>query len=74
VFTRARNFPLSLAKLFQAVPSLPISLMSILTISHLRLDLPSGLFPSDCPPTPSIPLPSPPLSLSPLSEHLCTNW
>jgi hypothetical protein len=70
VFSRARHFPLTLAKLFQSVNSLPVSLMPIVTTSHLRLDFPSGLFPSDCPPTPSIPVPPPlpllyPITLAP---------
>jgi len=74
LLSRARNFPLSLATIYQTVPSLPVSLIPIVTISHLRLDLPSGLFPSDCPPALSIPLSSPhSFSTSPLSYHPCTN-
>jgi hypothetical protein len=47
VFTRALHWSLSWAISIQSTPSLPISLRSILILStHLRLGLPSGLFPS----------------------------
>jgi hypothetical protein len=47
VFTRALHWPLSWARLIQFIPSHSISLRSILILStHLRLRLPSGLFPS----------------------------
>jgi hypothetical protein len=47
VFTRALHWSRSWARSIQSVPSHPISLRSILIFStHLRLGLPSGLFPS----------------------------
>jgi hypothetical protein len=50
VFTKARHWTLSWAKRIQFVPSIPISLRSILMLSsHLRLGLPSGLLRSDFP-------------------------
>jgi hypothetical protein len=45
VFTRALQWFLSRARLIQSIPSHPISLRS----THLRLGLPSGLFPSGFP-------------------------
>jgi hypothetical protein len=48
VFTRARHWFLSWVRWIQHVPSYHISLRSILTLSyHLRLGLPSDLFPWD---------------------------
>jgi hypothetical protein len=50
VFTRALHWSLSRARSIQFIPSHPISLRSILRLStHLRLGLPSGLFPSGFP-------------------------
>jgi hypothetical protein len=50
VFTKARHWTLSWASRTQFAPSIPISLRSILALSsHLRLGLPSGLFPSVLP-------------------------
>jgi hypothetical protein len=47
VFTKYLHWSLSWARLIQSIPTHPISLRSILTLStHLRLRLPSGLFPS----------------------------
>jgi hypothetical protein len=48
VFTRAFHWSLSWAISIQSTPSHLISLRSILILStHLRLGLPTGLFPSD---------------------------
>jgi hypothetical protein len=50
VFTRALHWSLSWARSIQSIPSHPIYLKTILTLStHLRLRLPSGLFPSGFP-------------------------
>jgi hypothetical protein len=50
VFTRARHFSLTWARWIQSTPSHPISLRSSLMLSsHLRLGLPSGLFPTGFP-------------------------
>jgi hypothetical protein len=50
VFTRALHWSLSWAISIQSTPSHPISVRSILILStHLRLGLPSGLFPSGFP-------------------------
>jgi hypothetical protein len=47
VFTRAFHWSLSRATSIQSTPSHPISVRSLLILStHLRLGLPSGLFPS----------------------------
>jgi hypothetical protein len=47
VLTKVRHWTLSWASRIQFVPSIPISLRSILMLSsHLRLGLPSGLLPS----------------------------
>jgi hypothetical protein len=47
VFTRALHWSRSWARSIQSIPSHPIPLRSILILStHLRLGLPSGLFPS----------------------------
>jgi hypothetical protein len=47
VFTRGLRWSLAFATLIQSIPSQLISLRSILILStHLRLCLPSGLFPS----------------------------
>ena len=49
-FTSARRLSLSRASLIQSMPPHPTSLSSIVILSfHLRLDLPSGLFPSGFP-------------------------
>ena len=49
-FTRARNLSLSWASSFQSIPPHPTSWGSILILSsHLRLGLPSVLFPSGFP-------------------------
>jgi len=49
-FTSARHLSLSWARSIQSVPSHPTSWRSILILSsHLRLGLPSGLFPSGFP-------------------------
>jgi hypothetical protein len=51
VFTRALHWSLSSDRSSQSIPSHLISLRSILILStHLRLGLPSGLFPSGFPP------------------------
>jgi hypothetical protein len=50
VFTRALHWSLSWARSIQSMPYHPISLRSILILStHLRLDLPSDLYPSGFP-------------------------
>jgi hypothetical protein len=50
VFTKSCYWTLSWASWIQFAPSIPISLRSILMLSsHLRLGLPSGLFPSGLP-------------------------
>jgi hypothetical protein len=50
VFTRALQWSLSWAKSIQSIPPHLISLISILILfTHLRLGLPSGLFPSSFP-------------------------
>jgi hypothetical protein len=50
VFTRALHWSLPWARSIQSMPPHPISLRSILILfSHLRLGIPSGLFPSDFP-------------------------
>jgi hypothetical protein len=50
VFTRALHWSLSWATSIQSTPDHPISLRCILILStHLRLGLPSGLFPSGYP-------------------------
>ena len=61
LFTSARHLSLSWANSIHSPQSPPISWRSILILSsHLRLGLPSGLFPSDFPTrTLCIPLPSP---------------
>jgi hypothetical protein len=52
VFTRALHWSLSWARSIQSIPSYPVSLRSILLLpTHLRLGLPSGLFPSGFPTT-----------------------
>ena len=48
-FTSARHLSLSWARSIQSIPPHPISWRSILISSHLRLSLPSGLFPSGFP-------------------------
>ena len=49
-FTSARHLPLSWASSTQSIPQHPTSWRSILILSsHLRLGLPSGLFPSGFP-------------------------
>jgi hypothetical protein len=49
-FTRALYWSLSWARSIQSIPSHPISLRSFLTLStHLRLGVPSVLFPSGFP-------------------------
>jgi len=49
---RARHLSLSWVTCIQSTPSHPVSLTSILTLSsHLRVGLPSGLFPSGFPTT-----------------------
>jgi hypothetical protein len=50
VFTRALHWSLPWARSIQSIPSHPISIRSILILStHLRLGLPSGLYPSSFP-------------------------
>jgi hypothetical protein len=50
VFTRALHWSLPWARSIQSIPPYPISLRSILILSsHLRLNLPRGLFPPDFP-------------------------
>jgi hypothetical protein len=50
VFTRTLHWFLSWARWIQSIPFHPVSLRSILIlIAHLRLGLPSGLFPSGFP-------------------------
>jgi hypothetical protein len=62
-FTGARHLCLSWASSIQSVPPHPTSWKSILISSHLRLGLPSGLFPSGFPTkTLYTPLPSPNLA------------
>ena len=49
-FTTARHLPLSWTNSFQSMPSHPTSWRSTILLSiHLRLGLPSGLFPSGLP-------------------------
>ena len=49
-FTRARHLSVSWASSIQSIPPHPTSCKSILILSsHLRLSLPSGLFPSGFP-------------------------
>ena len=58
-FTSARHLSLSYASLIQSIPPHPTSWRPILISSHLRLGLPSGLFPSGFPTkTLCTPLPS----------------
>ena len=48
-FTRARHLSLSRANSIQSIPAHPTSWRFIFMLSHLRLGLPSGLFPSGFP-------------------------
>jgi hypothetical protein len=50
VFSRARHCSLSWARLIHSTPSRLISLRSFLIFSHLRLSLPTDVFPSGFPP------------------------
>jgi hypothetical protein len=48
VFARALHWSLASSRSVQSIPSYPVSLRSILILfTHLRLGLPTGLFPSD---------------------------
>ena len=66
-FTTARHLSLSWARSIQSMPAHPTSWISILLLSsHLRLGLPSGLFPTGFPiGTLCTPLPSPIRDTSP---------
>ena len=73
-FSSARHLSLSWASLIQSVPPHPTSWRSVLILSsHLRLGLPSGLFPSGFPTkTLYMPLPSPMHAICPAHlKSLC---
>ena len=68
-FTSARHLSLSWASSIQSIPAHPTSWRSILIFSHLRLALPSGLFPSGFP-TKTLYTPFLPLIRSTCPAHL----
>ena len=68
-FTSARHLSISWASSIQSMPPHPTFWRSIIISSHLRLGLPSDLFPSGFPPKPCINLSSPQTWYTPRPSH-----